>query len=114
LAESVGVAVEKLPWWLRVLYATLLVSAVALVILVAGDVVSALESEEGELHHLFVFDLAWPVFVLGSLLALTTGVGALVAGAIRRSAPTLRYGMWAAGFCVLAVVVVVASESLGS
>lgn len=122
MSKIVGVAIEKLPWSLRVLNAMLLVSAVALLILVAGEVVEALESEDGELHesedgglhHFFLFDLAWPVFLLSGLLALATGVVALVLGAVRHSPPTLRYGEWALGYCTLAVVVVVASEALAS
>ena len=70
--------------------------------------------EEGELHHLFIFDIAWPVFVLSGLLALTTGVGGLAGGAMRRSPRAVRYGVWAVGYCALAVVVVIFSEALSS
>ena len=120
MSENVGVAIQKLPWSLRVLYAMLLVSAVALLILVAGEIIKALESdegelhEEGELHHFFLFDLAWPVFLLSGLLTLAAGVVALPLGAVRNSPSTLRYGAWALGYCVVAVVVVIASEALGS
>ena len=99
-------------WWLRLLYAVLVVSALALVTLIAGDIVSGLESEHGELHHLFVFDLAWPVFVLSGLLVLSTGIAAVAYAAVRRGRAAMRYGAWALGYCILAVFAVALSEAL--
>jgi hypothetical protein len=52
------------PRWLQAMYAVLLLAALSLVILVLQDVLTAVEAEGGELHHLFVFDLAWPVFLI--------------------------------------------------
>jgi hypothetical protein len=89
-------------WLLRVLYAILIVSAAALVTLLLGDVVPA--SNES-LRHLFVFDLAWPVFLIGSLATLVAGAGALIAGWLRRSPGLKRYAMWALGYAVIAVAV---------
>ena len=65
-ARSVSASAATGAWWsLRALYAILIVSAVALVILVLRDVVATLEADTGgELHDLFVFDLAWPVFLI--------------------------------------------------
>ena len=69
------------PMWL--LYAVPIVSAIALVTLLIGDVIARLEAgehpdeTEGGLHHLFIFDLAWPVFLIATLGAILLGVGAL-------------------------------------
>jgi hypothetical protein len=97
-------------WWLsRVLYAILIVSAAALVVLLMRDVVATLEAPTGgELHDLFVFDLAWPVFVIGSLATLVAGVAALIAGLLRRSPGLKRYGTWALAYAVIAVALLVA------
>ena len=58
------------------MYAVLLLAALSLVILVLQDVLTAVEPEGGELHHLFVFDLAWPLFLIAALATLIAGGGA--------------------------------------
>jgi hypothetical protein len=92
-------------WWLfRVLYAILIISAAALVVLLLGDVIAAVEAGTGgELHDLFVFDLAWPVFLIGSLATLVAGVAALIAGLLRQSPGLRRYATWALAYTVVAV-----------
>jgi hypothetical protein len=91
-------------WLLRLLYVILIVSATALVILLLGDVVATLEAGTGgELHDLFVFDLAWPVFLLASLATLVAGVAALVASFLRRSPGLKRYATWALAYTIIAV-----------
>jgi hypothetical protein len=87
-------------WLLRVLYAILIVSAAALVTALLGNLVPA--SNES-LRHLFVFDLAWAVFLFGSLATLGAGAGALIAGWLRRSPGLKPYAMWALGYAVIAV-----------
>ena len=57
------------PWGLRAMNALLLLAALSLVLLVIQDVLTAVEPEGGELHHLFVFDPAWPVFLIAGLAA---------------------------------------------
>lgn len=97
-------------WWLlRVLYAIPIVSAAALVILLLRDLVATLEAGTGgELHHLFVFDLAWPVFLIGSLATLVAGVAALIAGLLRQSPGLKRYATWALAYTVIAVALLFA------
>jgi hypothetical protein len=97
-------------WWLlRVLYAILIVSAAALVILLLSDVVATLEAGTGgELHDLFVFDLAWPVFVIGSLATLVAGVAALIAGLLRQSPGLKRYATSALAYAAIAVALLFA------
>jgi hypothetical protein len=99
------------PWWLRVMYAVLLLAALSLVLLVLKDVIAAVEPEGGELHHLFVFDLAWPVFVIAGLATLLAGVAALVVGRLRSNPRLTRYGVWAMAVIVVAVVLIVVTES---
>lgn len=106
------------PWWLRACYAVLVISALALVTLVIGDVVYAFESEkdEHETHsHGFygpIFDLAWIVFAPTFLITIVTGIGALAAGLIR-SRPTLRrYGGVALAYGGAAIVLVLLVELL--
>ena len=77
--------------WL--LYAVPVISAVALLTLLAGDMIAALEAgehaeaaDEG-LHHLFIFDLAWPVFLVATLASLALGIGSLL---VSRGRPALR------------------------
>lgn len=95
-------------WLLRVLYAILIVSAIAFLTLLLGDLVAALEhGGEGELHHLFVFELAWPVFLIGSLATLVAGVASLIVGWLHRSAGLKRYAWWAIGYVVIALALVV-------
>ena len=86
------------PRWLQAMYAVLLLAALSLVILVLQDVLTAVEPEGGELHHLFVFDLAWPVFLIAALATLIAGVATLVIGRLRSDARLTRYGVWAVAF----------------
>jgi hypothetical protein len=102
--------------WLTALYVLPVLTLVALATLFAQDVVSEIEErrgEHGELHHLFVFDLAWPVFLVSALLTFSTGLVALVAGRIRRRARLARYGTWALGAVALAVVAVALVVAFG-
>lgn len=89
---------------------------VALATLFAQDVVSEIEERRGghgELHHLFFFDLAWPAFLVSALLTFSTGLVALVAGRMRRSAGLFRYGTWALASFLLAVLAVVLAAAFG-
>jgi hypothetical protein len=94
------------------MYAMLLIAAVSLVLLVVQDVLTAIESEGGELHHLFVFDLAWPAFLIAGLESLVAGVAALVIGRLGRDARLTRYGVLVVALTVLAAFVIVVAESL--
>ena len=94
------------------MYAVLLLATLSLVLLVLQDVLSAVEPEGGELHHLFLFDLAWPAFIIAGLACLIAGVAALVVGRLRSDARLTRYGVWAAAFLVVAVLVIIVTESL--
>ena len=62
---------------------------------VLQDVLTAVEPEGGELHHLFVFDLAWPLSSIAGLATLIAGVAALLIGRPRSDARLTRYGVWA-------------------
>ena len=101
------------PRWLQLMYAVLIVSSLAFAVLILGDVIAAFESVEHDehgVHDAKIFDLAWPVFVLSFLVTLSAGIAALIAGKLRRNAPSIRYSVWALGFCALAAVVVVVTE----
>jgi hypothetical protein len=96
----------------------LVVSALALITLLIGDVIAAMEAgahadetDEG-LHHLFVFDLAWPIFLAGSVLTLAAGVGALLVGWLRRDRQATRFAAWSLGYIAVAVVVLFATGAL--
>lgn len=109
---------RRTAWWLRALYALPAVSALALVTLLVGDLIAALEAgahpdeaDEG-LHHLFIFDLAWPIFLVGSLATLVAGLGALVASRFRRGVGLGRYAIWALGYAAVAVVTLFATGAL--
>jgi hypothetical protein len=82
----------------------LLLSALALATLVAGDIVEFLGSGSGEHRDYPIFDLAWPVFLVSGSLTLVAGVGALISGRLRGSAPLTRYGGWAMGYCAFALL----------
>ena len=102
--------------WLRALYLLPVLTVVSLVTLFAQDVVSEIEErrgEHGELHHLVVFDLAWPVFLVSALLTLCTGLVGLGFGRFRHRPGATRYGAWALGSVVLAVVAVVLAVAFG-
>jgi ABC-type Fe3+ transport system permease subunit len=83
---------DRLPWWLRAMYAVFLIAVLSLLLLVLQNVFTTVEPEGSELHHLFVFDIAWPVFLMAGLATLIAGVAALVVGrvAIGRSADSIR------------------------
>jgi hypothetical protein len=98
------------PWWLRAMYAVLLLAVLSLVLLLLQDVLTAVESEGGELHHLFVFDLAWPLFLVAGLASLIAGLVSLVIGLLRRDAGLTRYGALAVGFILGAVLLIVIAE----
>jgi hypothetical protein len=99
-------------WWLRAMYAVLLLAALSLALLVLQDVLTAVEPEGGELHHLFVFDLAWPVFLVAGLATLIAGVAALVVGRLRSDARLTRYGVWVVALLVVAVLIIILPDSL--
>jgi len=94
--------------------AVLLLAALSLVLLVLQDVLTAVEPEGGELHHLFVFDLAWPVFLIAGLGSLIAAVAALVVGRLRSDVRLTRYGVWAVAFLVVALLLIIVAESLQS
>jgi hypothetical protein len=98
------------PWWLRAMYTVLLVAVLSLVLLLLQDVITVLESEGGELHHLFVFDLAWPLFLVAGLTSLIAGLVSLLIGLLRADAGLTRYGALAVAFVLGAVLLIVASE----
>jgi hypothetical protein len=102
---------DRPPWWLRAMYAVLLLAVLSLVLLVLQDVLTAVEPEGGELHHLFVFDLAWPVFLIAALATLIAGVATLVIGRLRSDARLTRYGVWAVAFLGVTALIIV-TESL--
>jgi hypothetical protein len=102
----------RAPWWLRAMYTLLLLAALSLVLLAMQDVLTAVEPEGGELHHLFVFDLAWPVFLIAGLATLIAGVAALVVGLLRSDTRLTRYGVWALALLVVAVLLIIVTESL--
>jgi hypothetical protein len=98
----------------------LFLSALALATLLVGEIVYAFESdrEEHETHsHGFygpIFDLAWFVFLPSTLITLIAGIGMLVVGGLRRAKDMIRYGSWALGYCLVAVMVIVLDETLAS
>jgi len=94
------------------MYALLLLAALSLVLLVIQDVFTAVGPEGGELHHLFVFDLAWPVFLIAGLATLIAGVAAPVVSLLRSDTRLTRYGLWAFAFLLVAVLVIIVTESL--
>jgi uncharacterized BrkB/YihY/UPF0761 family membrane protein len=102
-------------WTLRTLYAVLILSALALVTLFVGDILAAFEdAEEHEEHdHFFLFDLAWPVFVVSFLATIVAAVVAYVVGRARRSARLRTFGARAAAYCVVAIAAVVLAEAAG-
>jgi hypothetical protein len=97
---------------LKTLYVVLVIAAVSLAVMFLQDIVAAVEGEGGELHHLFVFDLAWPVFLVTGLASAVAGLAALIMGRLRADVRLTRYGLWAVGFALFAVAIVVISESL--
>ena len=100
------------PWWLRAMYTILLVAVFSLVLLVLQDVLAVFESKGGELHHLFVFDLAWPVFLVAGLASLIAGLVSLLIGVPHADAGLTRYGALAVAFVLGAVLLIVAGEKL--
>jgi protein-S-isoprenylcysteine O-methyltransferase Ste14 len=104
-------------WWLRVLYAVLAVAAVALLLMVAGEIVYSFEeADEHQTHsHGFygpIFDGAFFVFLPTVLITFAAGLAALLTGWLRRSPELRTYGTLALGFCVAAVGVIVIEESM--
>jgi len=102
----------RIPLLLKTLYIVLVIAAVSLAVMFLQDIVATVEGEGGELHHLFVFDLAWPVFLVAGLASVVAGLAALVLGRLRADARLTRYGLWAVGFVVFAIAVVVVAQSL--
>jgi hypothetical protein len=102
-------------WALRTLYAILLVSALALITLFISDILAAFENAaEHEVHdHFFLFDLAWPVFLISFLITVVAGVCAFVLGRVRRSVRVRTFGTLAGAYCVLAVAAVFIAELAG-
>ena len=112
MAEIVGVPLQTVrPWWLQSLYAVLLLSAVALVTLLVGEIYYAFEdAHTGQHDHGVwgpIFDLAWFVFVPTLLASLMAGLIALIVGWAVHRASLTRYGIRAIGYCSFAIAVVV-------
>jgi hypothetical protein len=100
------------PWWLGAMYTILLVAVLSLVLLVLQDVLAAVESNGGELHHLSVFNLAWPLFLVAGLASLIAGLVSLLIGLLRADAGLTRYGLLVVAFVLGAVLLIVAAEKL--
>ena len=118
MAEVAGV---EAPWVgtrriVFALYALLAVSATSLAVLVLGDIVYSFEDHvQGEHEHGWygpIFDGAWLVFLPSFGLTALAGIAAVVGGVLAHSRPITRAGLFALAFCVLAVFVVVAADSL--
>ena len=109
MVEWAGVAAVRrpLPWWLQLLYALLVVSALALVTLVAGELYFALEGVREEGTFAAIFDLAWFVFLPTTLATLAGAMGASIAGRIAHSAALTRYSARATAYLALAIAAVV-------
>lgn len=110
--QIVGVPLHSVrPWWLQSLYALLLLSVVALVTLLVGEIFYAFEDTGTGPHDHGVwgpiFDLAWFVFVPTLLASLVAGLIALVVGWALHRASLTRYGIRAIGYCSFAIAVVV-------
>jgi hypothetical protein len=111
--EIVGVPLHNVrPWWLQSLYALLVLSAVALVTLLVGEIYYAFEDTHTDAAHDHgvwgpIFDLAWFVFVPTLLASLVAGLIALVVGWALHRASLTRYGIRAIGYCSFAIAVVV-------
>lgn len=104
------------PVVLVLLYALPVLSALALATLLVGDILSAIETDEhdgSDLHHIFVFDLAWPVFLVSTALTVLMGAVALAAGRLRRDRRLLRLGAWSLGWFAVAVAIVVVAVATG-
>jgi membrane-bound ClpP family serine protease len=99
------------PWWLQSLYALLLLSAVALVTLLIGEVYYAFEHAHPGAHDHgiwgAIFDLAWFVFVPTLLASLVAGLISLLVGWVLHRATLTRYGIRAIGYCSFAIAVIV-------
>jgi hypothetical protein len=94
------------------MYTVLLVAVLSLVLLLLQDVLTVVESEGGELHHLFVFDMAWPLFLVTGLVSLVAGLVSLLIGLLRADAGLTRFGLLAVAFLLGAVLLIVAVERL--
>lgn len=100
------------PWWLGAMYTVLLVAVLSLLLLLLQDVLTVVESEGGELHHLFVFDLAWPLFLVAGLVSLIAGLVSLLIGLLRADPGLTRYGLLVVAFLLGAILLIVAVDRL--
>lgn len=100
------------PWWLGAMYTVLLVAVLSLLLLLLQDLLTVVESEGGELHHLFVFDLAWPLFLVAGLASLIAGLVSLLIGVLRADAGLTRYGLLVVAFLLGAILLIVAVDRL--
>ena len=105
-------------WAVRILDGILVLAALALVLLVTGEIVYSFEDahERGEHEHGFygpIFDAAWVAFLPTALVTFVAGAIALPVGWLRGRAELRRYGARALGFSAVAVLVVVLAELLG-
>ena len=104
-------APRSMPWWIMVLYGLLALAFLAFVTLLVGDLLALIESggehSEGDegLHHLPVFDLAWPAFLVAGAASLLAGIGALLAWLSRRPPFLGPYAALCSGFVAIAVAV---------
>ena len=95
------------PWWLQVLYALLVVSALALVTLVAGQVYFALEGVDELGTFAALVDLAWFVFVPTTFATLAGAMAASIGGRVGHSAALTRYSVRATAYLALAIGAIV-------
>ena len=98
------------PLWLKILYAVLAVATLAMITMLLKEVIQRVEGEEGELHHLPVFDAAWFVFLLSAGISLLAAIVLFPVGLIRKDSRLTRYGRWVAVLVAAAAVAVVVEE----
>lgn len=95
----------------RVIPAIIAISVLGLVILIVGDIAGVEGANEGE-EGRSIFDVAWLCFSLGAIIALITGVIALLTGRSRRRRDDERAGKLGIGYFLIAAVVTAITASL--
>ena len=98
-------------WGTVALVATAL-SAVALVIMLVGNLVGASGFTDDPNDNSWAADLVWLSFSLGGLVALVSGIVSWVLGARRGRPGDVRAGQVAIGYLVLAIVVTFLFDTL--
>lgn len=111
MAVTDGATSQKPPLLARIVPVLVGISLVGMLVLIIGDLANA-TPDEGNTSNWWM-DIAWLCFSIGGILALVTGILALVRSRNDGTSPERRAGMLGVGWFLLAIIILVTLTAIG-